>query len=203
MSTDGTGAAAGRTRGRPSRAALAWLAVIGLIGIVQLARGQWGDAALFGAAGVVVAVSALSTRRAGRHAGRPAAPVIASGAVLLIVALSVVPRHSVWALIAVVITGAAAAVTTWRQPAADDSRAQAWTPALRTLAWSWAAIVIVASLWELLQVTLGRILPGGRAAYPALSDLLDPLVTPPIGQTLFAMCWVALGVFLATRGGRR
>lgn len=203
MATDDAGTTAGdRTTRRPSRAALAWLAVICLIGVVQLARGQWLDAALFGGGAALVAVSAILGPAPDRPRARPSAPLVGGGAVVLVIALSVAPRHSAWAAIAVIIAGLAAAAIAWRRTPAPARGPRRWPGALRGLAWSWAIIMIVAGLWELTQVTLGRMLPGGRAAYPALSDLLDPLVTPPIGQTLFAVGWVALGLFLAMRGRR-
>lgn len=203
MSSDDSAAAdRAYSRRRPTRAALAWLAVILLIGVVQLGRGQWADAALFGAAAAVVLVSALSEPVRSRWGPRPALLPVAVGAVVPAAVLSVTPRHSLWAGVTVAAVGVAAAALAWA-PSGRGGSGGGWTPALRRLAWSWAIIVIVAALWELLQVTLGRILPGGRASYPALSDLLDPLVSPPVGQTLFALGWIALGVFLTRRGRRR
>jgi hypothetical protein len=39
--------------------------------------------------------------------------------------------------------------------------------------------------------------------FPALSDLIDPIVTPGLGQAVFAAVWLAIGIFLVVRGGRR
>lgn len=200
MSSDGARAEArGWARRRPTRGALLWLTALLLIGLVQLGRGQWGDAALFAVAAGVVLVSALTPPSA-RAAG-PARPGLIAGAAVLAVVLSLLPRHSLGSAIAVITAGIAAGAVAWRSPSSPvvpDGRR--WTPALRALAWSWAIIIVIASLWELLQVTRGRTLPGGREAYPALSDLLDPLLSPPVGQTLFAVGWLALGVFLVRRG---
>ncbi|WES63617.1 hypothetical protein P0L94_14240 [Microbacter sp. GSS18] len=203
MSSDEAGAATpGAARRRPSRGAMLWLTVILLVGIVQLGRGQWGDAALFAVAAGVVLVSAL-TPTSGRPAGIAMLPLVAGAAVPAVV-LSVVPRHSAWSAIAVITAGIAAAAVAWRVPGERTAPAASrWTPALRALAWSWAIVIVVACLWELLQVTRGRTLPGGRAAYPALSDLLDPLMTPPVGQAIFAVGWLAVGIFLVRRGATR
>ena len=187
--------------------ALAWMAVVGLTGFVQLLRGQWGDAVIFGVALVLLIADAAGLLRVGDRAARPGLGVVGAGAALAALTLSLVPRHSVWMAVILIAIAFAAILVAWPDgsPASGHrSRPrESWPRALRGLAWSWAVIWIAGCLWELVQVTLGGSVPSGRELHPALSDLLDPLVATWPGQMLFAVCWAAIGVFLVRRGVSR
>jgi hypothetical protein len=50
---------------------------------------------------------------------------------------------------------------------------------------------------------LGTVSPGGRAAYPALSDLLNPLLDVPAARVVFVTVWLLGGVFLVRRATTR
>ncbi len=194
-------AAAPRRAGRLTWGGAAWLFVLAAIGIVQVVRGQWIDAVIFGGAATALAADAAGLIPAGAPRSRPrSASLLAAGAAFAGV-LSLAPRHGVVAAIAVLAVGIAALLIAW--PPAPPRGVSPWPRALRELAIWWAAIWIVGCLWELAQFILGGLAPGGRGAHPALSDLLDPVVAPGIGQVVFAVAWVAAGVFLVVRGGAR
>ena len=181
--------------------AIAWIAILAITGVVQLLRQQLGDALIFGIASLLLLLVAAGALPMLERLRRPAVAVTAMGAAAVAIAVAVVPRHSVLAGVTFfVIIGLALVAAA---PTADPRPRTRWPKALRRLVWAWVVIWIVACLWELLQVLLGGIAPGGRAAHPALSDLLDPLLAQPPGRIAFAVCWTAIGVFLVTRGGRR
>lgn len=180
--------------------AFAWLGILAAIGVVQLLRRQWGDAAIFATATVIVGADAVGAVRSGRRTPRMRMPALLIGAGAAAVLLIVAPRHSVWSGLAMIAVAAGALVAAW--PDDGEPRRGSWTRALRALGWAWAAAWIVACLWEVLQVTLGGTTVGGRAAHPALSDLLDPLLDLPIGHAAFVVAWLAIGVLLVRRGRR-
>ena len=185
----------------PTPGALAWLVIVVLVGVVQIVRRQWGDVALFG--GVAVLIGVVAT---GGFDGLRRLPVIRTVIVIAVavvpaVALVFLPRHlgPTAAVVAAMGVCAVFAALVGRV----DAAARPWPRDLAVLAWSWALIWVAGCLWELLQFVLGGILPGGRSAYPAASDLLDPVVATGIGQAVFVTAWVAAGVFLVQRGRQR
>jgi hypothetical protein len=72
---------------------------------------------------------------------------------------------------------------------------------MRRAATLWACVGIAVCLWELTMFFLGAYVD--RYAFPALSDLLDPLLDRPIGRILFAAAWLVGGVALMRRGQGR
>jgi hypothetical protein len=179
----------------------AWLFVLAAIGVVQIVRHQWIDAAIFGVTTLLLVVAVVLVP-VGRATSRPGIrPLVAGGAVIAAV-LGLSTRHGAIAAITMIVAGIAAVAIAW-PPVDRAARPGPWPKALRRLAVAWTLIWIIACLWELLEFVLGGLVPTGRITHPALSDLLDPIVTPGIGQLVFALLWVAAGIFLVRRGGRR
>ncbi len=174
---------------------LCWTVILLLIGTVQIVRAEWFDAVLFFAAAALVAASAWLPLPGG---GRISRGALLTGTVLAAGALALLPRHGVWMGIGVGLVGVAAIALSW--PGAP-SRGAAWTTGLRRLAVGWAAILVAGCLWELAQFIVGRLHPE-QPSY-ALSDLLDPLIDTPVGKAAFVAAWLAAGLFLVRRGGRR
>lgn len=177
-----------------------WLFVMTAIGVVQLVRQQWGDALIFGVTAATLAADASGLLRLEGTARRPSPRTLLVIGGVLAVPLLVLPRHSVAMAVVVLGIGIASVTAAW------PGRATAvgpWSRALRGLAISWAVIWIAAGLWELSQVLLGTYLEGGRTAFPALSDLVDPLLDDLPGRIVFVAGWLAAGVFLLRRGERR
>jgi hypothetical protein len=113
------------------------------------------------------------------------------------VALGLLPRHGPAMVLLMILLGVAITLLAWPGP---KQRAP-WSAGIRTLAWCWGIIVVIGCLWELFAFILSLVAP--RAPAPALSDLLDPLLADPVGQAAFAVVWVALGIWLVRRVGRR
>ena len=187
-------------RPRMGFASWAWLFVVVAIGVVQLLRRQWGDAAVFGAAAVLLAVDAAGLVRLGARARPVGTRTLLIAAAVAVVPLVLLPRHGASIAVPMVVVGLAAIAAVWpggrRIP-------RPWPRPLRTLAVSWVVVWIAGCLWEVAEVLYGGVAPGGRAAHPALSDLLDPALDTVVGQTAFVVLWLAVGVFLVRRGSRR
>lgn len=187
---------------RPSLGALAWLGILITIAIVQLVRQQWGDAVIFAIAGLVLAAEACGWLAKLDRLPAPTRTVVGIGAAAAAAGLVIAPRHSAVAGAVMIATGIAAMAAVWAPPRTTTTQRRPWSRPLRLLAWSWAVAWIVACLWEIVEVTLGATTPGGRAAHPALSDLLDAPVDQLLGKLLFVIAWVAAGLFLVRRGPR-
>ncbi|WP_298864034.1 hypothetical protein [uncultured Microbacterium sp.] len=187
------GGHASSQRGRALRwPVVCWLIVLVLIGIVQVVREDVFDTVAFGVAIVLVIASILLPQRADRGVHTS---VIAITATALAVAVALLPRHSPGMVAAVLVTGVVALISGW---AGTASAVHRWTPGLHRLAVAWAVILVVGCLWELAQFIVGRLAPTQPSF--ALSDLVDPLLDVPLGKAVFAMAWLACGVFLVLRG---
>ena len=66
---------------------------------------------------------------------------------------------------------------------------------------AWTILGLALVLWELAMYFLGCG-QDGRTAFPALSDILDPILNNPIGRFLGVVAWLAGGVALTRRGRR-
>jgi hypothetical protein len=74
---------------------------------------------------------------------------------------------------------------------------------VRRTAILWAAVGVATCLWELTSFVLQRVQPQQKAQHPAISDLLDPALDQLWFRALFVAGWIALGIALLARGGRR
>lgn len=183
-------------RGRALRwPVLCWVLILTLIGVVQLVRAEWFDAAVFLIALMLVVISALLPQHP-IHGIRSGAIVISATVLAAVVAL--LPRHSVGMVVAVLVTGVAALVAAW--PGAASER-RAWVRGPQRLAVAWAIILVIGCLWELAQFIVGRIAPEQPSF--ALSDLVDPLLDTAFGKVIFAAAWLSCGAFLVLRGRGR
>lgn len=180
------------------------------IGVVQIVRVQWFDAAVFFAAGFAVTADVLrahphgTRRRGARRAARPAVGILwlSLGAGLGGAVMCFVPRHGIAMKVAVITVGAAAAGLAWLGTAIARPRAQtALSRGVLRLALAWTLIVVAGCVWELIQFILGLVDP--QDTWFALSDLLNPAVATVPGRILFIVGWSALGVWLLRRGGKR
>jgi hypothetical protein len=118
------------------------------------------------------------------------------GAAALVLALT--PRHGVGDGVAIAVSGILVFLVAWPQHDASVTGDKTWTPRMRRAATLWACVGIAVCLWELTMYFLGTYVD--RYGFPALSDLLDPLLDNPIGRILFAAAWLVGGVALMRRG---
>lgn len=187
---------------RPGWAVGCWLFVLLAIGIVQIVRLQWFDATVFFAAVAGIALVATGTIAPGHGSHRVTLPVISIVAAVLGAAAGALPRHGVLMQALVIAIGIAAVLLAASgRSVAHPAQATAFSRGIRRLALAWAIIVVLGCVWELIQFILGLVQPD--AAWFSLSDLLNPLVATMPGKIVIVIAWLAGGVWLLRRGGRR
>lgn len=178
---------------------VAWLVILAVVALVQLTRRAYIDSAVLITALAVLLVDAM------RLGPRPAvrAPTsrwaVAVPAVLVGAVLALAPRHGPVAGAAVAAAGAAAIAYAWP----DRTGSPTWDPSTTRTALVWAAAWVAGCLWELAMFLLGGTRSDGRDAFPAASDLLDPLLANPVIKAVFVAGWLAAGVGLLSRADRR
>lgn len=179
-----------------------WIGVLLLTGAVQVVREQWFDAAVFLVAALAVAFGP-EVPHVHTVARKPLSlAVLAVGAVVAGAGMLLVPSHGPVMQALVITIGVAAAALAWDGRAVSAPAAPtAWTPGIRHLAVVWTSIVVAGCVWELTQFSLGLAFPEG--AWYSLSELADPFVLTTLGKALFTIAWLASGVWLLRRGGRR
>ena len=130
----------------------------------------------------------------------------APGRIITVVALALAaivlvftPRHEWPDGVVVVVTGILVFIVAWPEPNRDRADVAGWTPRLKRSAIAWSALGIVFCAWELVTYFLG-LTAAGRVDYPALSDLINPILDNPIGRIVAVAAWLAGGVALARRG---
>ncbi len=188
-----------RASGRATWAPLAWLTVLVLTGAVQLVRGALSDAVIFGAAAAVLAGERLGLLPLLDRMPRASRAPLLVGAAAAAVVLCLAPRHSLAAGLAMGGVAIGVLAAAWPPPRALESAHGPWPRALRLLGWGWAIIWIAGCLWEVRQVTAGAAVAAGRTRYPALSDLLDPVLNTVVGKVVFVVLWLGAGLFLLHR----
>lgn len=187
-------------RTRPTLGQASWIAILALIGLVQVIRLQPFDALFFAAAVVVTAMDATGILTASTPSRRVAARVLVVVGAAAAVVIALLPRHGPAMVVLVLLLGTAVFFFCW--PGSGDR--PRWPAGMHALARCWAVILVIGCLWELFAFILSLVAP--RAPAPALSDLLDPMLADRLGQAVFAALWVALGIWLLRRvghGGRR
>ena len=179
-----------------------WLFVLVAIGVVQLVRMQWFDATVFfmAAGGVAVVSVSGEVDRGGRR--RMTLLVLSAGAAVLGAVMCFLPRHGTWMQLVVILVGfLAVLLAATGRAVAHPERQTTFSRGVGRLTIAWAVIVVIGCIWELVQFILGLVDPD--AAWFSLSDLLDPLAGTVPGKIVAAAAWLAGGVWLLRRGGRR
>jgi hypothetical protein len=179
---------------------LAWITILFLTSAFQFYRGAVPDAIVFVA--MAAALIAGETGILSRFDGRRWQPrrilvIIALGIAAIVLVFT--PRHGLADGVVVVASGVALFVIAWPNPSAAESATEPWTTRLTRSALAWASVGIAFCIWELGMYFLG-LNAAGRTEFPALSDLLDPILNNPIGRAIGVAAWLAGGVALARRG---
>jgi hypothetical protein len=182
-----------------------WIAVLLLMGLFQIVfRGEIFDAAVF--IGFAIALTLDARGLLGHPPVRGWAPpraVVAAVVALGTIALTLSPRRGLIAAAVVVIAGIVMVVYGWLEPPKDPTRTIEGGPRFTRAAYAWAGIGVVLCLCELTMYFLGRYSEGGGEAYPALSDLVNPLIENPPGRAIFSLLWLLGCVALVRRGVAR
>lgn len=179
----------------------AWILILVLTGFFQLYRGDAitdGVVFLAMAVALIVGETGLLSRLDGRLI-KPRRIVVAIALAIDAGTLVFTPRHGMFDGIVIAITGVLVFLVAWPNEPASGDAPEPWTPRMTRAAIAWAILGLAFVLWELAMYFLGYG-QDGRTAFPALSDLLDPILDNPIGRALGAAAWLAGGVALMRRG---
>ena len=186
-------------RRRISWPTAAWITILLLTGGFQIYRGAPVDGGVFLAMAVALILDLtgiLPAPRTGEWRPSRIILICVLGAAALVLALT--PRHGIGDGVAIAVSGILVFLVAWPQHDIDATGGSAWTPRMRRAATLWASVGIAVCLWELTMYFLGTYVD--RYGFPALSDLLNPLLDNPIGRILFAAAWLVGGVALMRRG---
>ena len=198
----------------PVRSALRsvpWIAIVTLTAAVQFVRAAPVDGVVFAVVAAALLADALGIVPRAAPIARPGIVPVLAAALAAALLLALTPRHGVVDGIVLVGVGAAALGAGWAgvRPGAPPRPEKTRGPrsgdaaAVRRTAILWAAVGVATCAWELTSFVFGRVLPEQKAQHPAISDLIDPALDQFWFRALFVAGWIALGVALLGRGGRR
>ena len=199
-------------RRMPLLAQSVWIVIMVLTGSFQFNRGAIADGIVF--VGLAVALVADALRWLPPVRTRewilPRRALLLALAVAAVV-LALTPRHGLADGVVLAVSGILALVVTWPdhprganpQEAKRQQPPTPWTKRMTRSAILWSSVGVAACLWELTMYLLGTFQPAGRNDFPALSDLLDPLLQSPVARILFVAAWLLGGVALSRRGRTR
>ena len=195
------------TLGRSALRSAPWIAIVALTAAVQFVRAAPVDGVVFGLVAVALLADALGIVPRFRPIARPGVVPVLAAALAAALLLALTPRHGVVDGIVLVGVGLAALVAAWAgvRPGPEKARGprRGDAAAVRRTAILWAAVGVATCAWELTSFVFGRVLPEQKAQHPAISDLIDPALDQFWFRALFVVGWIALGIALLGRGGRR
>ena len=178
----------------------AWITILILTGGFQFYRAAIPDGAVFIAMAIalIVGETGILSRLDGKGL-RPRRLVVAIALAVDAAVLVLTPRHGYADGIAIAGTGLLVFLVAWPNEPSGDTAPEPWVPRMTRAAIAWAILGIAFCIWELAMYFLGYG-QDGRTAFPALSDILDPVLDNPIGRLLGAAAWLAGGIALTRRG---
>ncbi|WP_223690383.1 hypothetical protein [Leifsonia poae] len=181
-----------------------WILVLVLTATFHFIRGAPVDAWIFLAAGVVLALDALGWLRIPLES--PTVRENSSRGLLigtLIVALTLVlalsPLYGGVDTVLIVGGGVLLVPIIWVGPRGRE-RAIPPRRAIRRAAIAWSTVIVIGCAWEIVAFFLGHGAPAATTPFPALSDLLDPLIAWPPSRALLIALWLLGGYVLLRRG---
>lgn len=182
----------------------AWIVILVLTGFFQIYRGDaLADGIVFLSMAVALVVGETGIlKQLDGHFLKPRRLVVLLAVAVDAAVLVLTPRHGYADGIVIAVTGVLVFLIAWPNGAASDRSPEAWTPRLTRAAIAWAILGLAFVLWELAMYILGYG-QDGRTMFPALSDILDPVLDNPIGRALGAAAWLAGGVALMKRGRKQ
>jgi hypothetical protein len=177
----------------------AWIVILVLTGGFQIYRDAPIDGAVFlaMAAALVIDLTGILPPFRSRE-WRPSRIILVGVLAAAAAVLALTPRRGIANGAVLIVSGILVLLIAWP---AHETEEHPWTPRMRRTATLWAIVGIAVCLWELTMYLLGTYVD--RYAFPALSDLTDPLLNHTVGRILFAVAWLLGGVALARRGRER
>jgi hypothetical protein len=190
---------------------LSWVGILLLTALFHVIRGAPVDAWIYGLGAGVLVLDQLGWLRIPLRltSDRDTLPQrIVAGVLIVVAALAfgVSPLYGTVDTAVVVGIGVLLLPVAWadrERPASSRERPEAERRALRRAAYLWSAVIAGGCLWEIGAFFLGRLMPGGTQDFPALSDLMDPVLAWPPARAVLAALWLLGGYVLVRRGWRR
>lgn len=206
-----SGTEPGRRRWALALARLAWAAVLAVTATFHVVRGAPVDATIYAAAAALLLLDQLGWLRVPLRlrVDRDTASRRLVAAVLIVVAsltLGFSPLYGPADAAVVVGIGVLLLPVAWAERERDDGVRPPGARerrALRRSAVLWSAVIAAGCLWEVGAFFLGRSRPGGEADFPALSDLVDPVLAWPPARAALVAVWLLGGYALLRRGRAR
>ena len=159
--------------------------------LFQVFRGSIVDTIIFGLGTVMVFMSAANMlnhiRLTKPHVNKYA---IYTSVFVIVVALSIVPRHSELHAIFVLAVLPLALRFAWYSDRGPKDRADARIKRARM---TWAAASVGILLWEFAANIFGQF-DHSLHSFPTISVLVDPLLDNLVGQAIFVILWLTVGI---------
>jgi hypothetical protein len=177
-----------------------WVWVYLVTTSLQVFRGSPIDTLIFGGSTLLVWLDAAGFfKRNLRERPRVRNSLIAVVMLVLGIALSFFPRHTyVHGAIMIAILPVALYLV-WhrdRGPKEKPDRVMVRTKAI------WMVLCLLLCVWEFSANILGQ-LENSLYTHPTISVLIDPFLDATVGQTVFVVLWLFLGVGLLRIWGRK
>lgn len=182
-----------------------WTAVLIITAVFHVVRGAPADAAIYAAGAVVLIFDALGWLRIPLRMPADRDTLsrrVVAGTLIAVasVTLGFTRLYSPADTAIVVGLGVLLLPVAWADRGSGPH--EALTPVIRRTAIAWSIVIVAGCLWEIAVFFLGRDLTGSETAFPALSDLIDPVLAWPPARALLVACWL-LGGYTLLRRGRR
>jgi hypothetical protein len=182
-----------------------WTAVLIITAAFHVVRGAPVDAAIYAVGAVVLVFDALGWLRIPLRMPADRDTVsrrIIAGTLIAVASLTLgVTRLYSPADTAIVVgLGVLLLPVAWADR--PPGRPEPLAAVVRRTAIVWSVVIVAGCLWEIGVFFLGRDLTGSETAFPALSDLLDPVLAWPPARVLLVACWLLGGLVLLRRGRR-
>jgi hypothetical protein len=179
-----------------------WTAVLLITAAFHIVRGAPVDAAIYAAGAVVLVFDALGWLRIPLRMPPDRDTVsrkVIAGILIAVAAVTLGFTRLYSAADAAIVVGLGVLLL----PAAWAERGGSPEPlpaVLRRTAIAWSIVIVAGCVWEIGVFFLGRDLTGSENAFPALSDLIDPLLAWPPARVVLVACWLLGGYALLRRG---
>ena len=159
--------------------------------LFQIFRGSIVDTVIFGLGTVMVFLSAANLLNH-IHLTKPHAHkyAIYTAVFVIVVALSIVPRHSEVHAIVVLAVLPLALRFAWYSDRGPKDKADARIKRARM---TWAAASVGILLWEFAANIFGQF-DHSLYSFPTISVLVDPLLDNLVGQAIFVILWLTVGI---------
>ena len=180
---------------RWNRGVVFWTIGFAVIASYAFWRGVWVDGILFALVVAMFVVDELTGGRIHLLKRSVTAPkwLILSVTGPLGALLVVVPRHSWFDLLGMILVGVAVLLFAW---VPDPPRPDRPASATRASAVAWSVLVTMLCLWEALAFVLSRRSLAAEQEFPTVSFLVDPFVSWPVGRIIFVCLWLLGGLGL-------